>query len=191
MQSASSSKTKCPSGRCASRSARRAREIAVLDLGERDAGRRIFARRTSFVLESRHSWRAPFACGSSRPRDSRTGPRLRSSRAGPSPSSRRPASDWRSPSRGPGRRAFSSGVAAKVARFSLMICHGGSGLIKIERLRHFGPNSRRQLLAPVVEQPIGAADRDRDPVREGEQPFDHPVDDAENGGLAGGGAILK
>src|SRR5581483_744162 len=50
--------------------------------------------------------------------------------------------------------------------------------------RHFGcdprgladipPNRLRQLLARVVHQPVGAADRDRQPLREREQPFHQP-----------------
>ena len=46
--------------------------------------------------------------------------------------------------------------------------------------RDLAPDRRGELLARRVEQPVGAADRDRQPVREGEQPFDRAVDHADD-----------
>ncbi len=84
-----------------------------------------------------------------------------------------------------GRRASSSGVAAKVARFSFMICHVGSGdatsvtnWISDQILAASSSRGRG-------DEAVGAADRHRKPAGEGEKPFHRPVHDAENGRLAG------
>ena len=83
-----------------------------------------------------------------------------------------------------GRLAFCAGVAAKVARFSLTICQGGRSAGKSGQRRRLAPDLGREFIARTVDEPVGVADRDREPVRKGEQPFDLSVDDAEDRRLA-------
>src|SRR5580704_9156067 len=45
------------------------------------------------------------------------------------------------------------------------------------------PDIGRKFIARTVDEPVGIADRDREPIRKGEQPFDLSVDDAKDRGL--------
>src|SRR3984957_18052490 len=45
------------------------------------------------------------------------------------------------------------------------------------------PDIGRKFIARTVDEPVGIADRDREPIRKGEQPFDLSVDDAKDCGL--------
>ena len=51
---------------------------------------------------------------------------------------------------------------------------------KTGQRRRLAPDLGRKLIARTVDEPVGVADRDREPIRKGEQPFDLGVDDAED-----------
>ena len=59
-----------------------------------------------------------------------------------------------------------AGVAAKVARFSLTICHLGRAAGISKRLGDIGPERLGQFVAVLVHDGVGAGDRDRDAVGE-------------------------
>ena len=80
----------------------------------------------------------------------------------------------------PGRMASWAGVAAKVARRSRTICHGGSAAGNPVRLATslqilFASSSRGASM-----QPISGADGHGEPAREGEQPLHRAVEHAED-----------
>ncbi len=112
--------------------------------------------------------------------DCRTGSHLRSSPAGRS-LVQSPARNKIAPSR---RRSRTLGVLARRRR------EGGAALAhdlpRRQRLgkarygRDLVPDLSRQRLARDIEQPVGGADGDRQPVRQAEQPFDGAVDDADD-----------
>ena len=116
----------------------------------------------------------------------RSGSRLRWWRASPCRSNRRRARDCAMRCAAPGRLAFCAGVAAKVARRSRTICHGGSALGRPATVATSSPERPRQRLARHVEQAVGGADRDREAARKREQPFGGAVHDADDGREAGG-----
>ena len=90
-----------------------------------------------------------------------------------------------------GRLAFCAGVAAKVARFSLTICHGGKSGGVQERSR-LTPDLGRKFVARTIDEAVGVADRDGEPIWKREQPFDLSVDDVPRiAGCPKGGAIWK
>ena len=77
--------------------------------------------------------------------------------------------------------AFCSGVAAKVARFSLTMRQGGVALGQIVDGRDVAP----ERVAPasptsIVDQPVGGADGDRQAVGKGENPFRRAADQADD-----------
>ena len=71
--------------------------------------------------------------------------------------------------------AFSAGVAAKVARFSLTICHGGSVGGKSGQRRNLAPDFGRKRFARTLDESVGVADGHREAVGIGEQPFVSPL----------------
>ena len=93
--------------------------------------------------------------------------------------------------RAAGRLAFCSGVAAKVARRSLTICQGGSSARQAVDVGDVAPQAPRQVLAVLVGQIVGAADRDRDAVLEGEHPLRRPADHAHDRRRAGRRAVAE
>ena len=193
MASASSSKHQWPSSLRSARSAAVAVAIALLDLLQPHGGRAARCR-TQIVAECQDvAFHAALLCRPSRSgaraiaaaAKIRSGSILRSSPAGRFWSSRRRGTGCRrsprfrplahsapaSRRRSPGARARSASAAA-------------SGAEAGER-RHLAPDRLGQALARLLHQPVGAADRDRQPVREGEDPFRRRVDDAEDRRLAG------
>ena len=83
-----------------------------------------------------------------------------------------------------GRLASCSGVAAKVARFSLTICHVGMRRGDLQRLGDISPDMRGQLVAVLVHDGVGARHRDRDAVGKREDPFRRAADHPQHGGRA-------
>ena len=97
---------------------------------------------------------------------------------GRSPSNRRRGRGCGVAVRAGGRLAAFSGVAAKVARRSLTICQGGSGSAR----RPVRPAISVQIASArasrgSLEEAIGAADRHRQAVGEGEQPLAEAADE--------------
>ena len=179
--SASSSNTQWPSGCCCSSSAR-CRLDAPLERGSRRLARR---------MSIGERWRVHAdVLRITRPRF-RSAARL-PERIAPSMVAGNPVS-VQSPARtrlshavaAPGACAFCSGVAAKVARRSRTICHGGSGAGRPATAATSFQIALRQALARHVQQPVAAADGDRQAAGKREQPFDGAVDDADHGREAG------
>ena len=81
----------------------------------------------------------------------------------------------------PGRSAFCSGVASNVARRSRTICQGGSSRRDPGSLADIPPERLGELLARHIDQPVSAADGDRQALGEREKPFHQPSHDAQNG----------
>ncbi len=80
-----------------------------------------------------------------------------------------------------GRRAFCAGVAAKVARRSRTSCHGGSSVGDARNALHILPDHLCNLVPGMFKQTVGIADRHRDTVLEGENPFGNAVDHPDHG----------
>ena len=71
----------------------------------------------------------------------------------------------------PGRLASCAGVAAKVARRSRTICHGGSSAGSPVAARDLAPDRLRQFFARRVDQPSAALMVTETPAGKGEHPF--------------------
>ena len=142
--------------------------------------------------------RAQRCCGSSlassdhgsvptrlRPRDCRSGSRPRSSPAGRSRSSRRPARDCASALRRPG--AWRSAPAWRRRSRAARARSATAAVGRQSRSRR--ATSLQIVCASIVarrlDQTVGGADRDRQAARESENPFRRAVDDAEDRRHAG------
>ena len=88
-------------------------------------------------------------------------PRLRSWPAVPSGSSRRRGRHSPKLFAAAGLFAFCAGVAAKVARLSLTICHGGGSRPETAERGDLPPDRLRKVLARLARERVGAADRHR------------------------------
>ncbi len=87
----------------------------------------------------------------------------------------------------PGRFKSCAGVAAKVARRSRTICHGGKRSARRQpgHACDLRPDRLGQFLARRIDQAVAGADGHRYPARENENPFHRAIDDAEDRRLAG------
>ena len=168
--------------RAGARAGRRVAAAIALELPIRQVA---FARPISLGL--RHRVMARPCCSELAGRVRRSGWRPRSSPAGRSRSSRRQGPDCSSASRAPGRLASSRrqwrrtspaarSRSATAARRPAMPATAATS-------RQIGA---RELLARRIEQVVGGADRHRQAVGEGEQPFRRAVDDAEHRRQPGG-----
>ncbi len=107
--------------------------------------------------------------------------RPRSSRAGRSASSRPPGTGCASACAAGGRSASCAGVAAKVARFSLTTCHARQRRGQAAARRRPPPRTAaRQFLAVGSTSGVGGADRHRDAVGKGEDPFRRAAEHAQD-----------
>ncbi len=167
VQSASSSNTQCPSGRCAAANASGGALDGAVDGVERRCGGE----------SVEHG--CPYADPWANAKPAAASPE----RSAPSIVAGRPVS-VQSPARNRlrhcvragGRLASCSGVAAKVARFSRTICQRGSGAVMPSAAQISAQNDPRQRLAVGVDQAVGGAHGHRKPVVKGEDPFGRGVD---------------
>ena len=83
-----------------------------------------------------------------------------------------------------GRLASCAGVAAKVARFSLTIRHGGRAGRQSGQLGDLAPDALGERFARPVDEVAGGADRDRKAVAISEQPLRQAADHAEDRRMA-------
>ena len=154
---------------------------------------------TSLVFAPAHQKLAGAASGSGACRLPRTRSAARSpDRTDPSMVAGKPVS-VQSPARNRFFRPSPAPAAARSAPASPQMWHGARARSARAAIRpatprglaDVAPDRLRQLLARHVDQPVAIADGDREPLREGKQPFHEPADHAEDRPASRGGSMRK